>query len=54
MLIDLFKVYIKLKLISFKVKIDTFKIKVEKCPKNRKNERKHVRLIHAGIEPAHS
>ena len=54
MLIDLFKVYFKLKLIPFKVKINTFKIKIEKCPENGKNEKKHVRLIHARIGPAHS
>ena len=53
MLIDLFKDYFKLKLIPFKVKINTFKIKIEKCPENekKKNERKHMRLIHARIGP---
>ena len=40
MLIDLFKVYFKLKLIPLKSKFDTFKIKIEKCPENGKKREK--------------
>ena len=40
-----------MKIDTFKVKIDIFKIKTEKCPENEKNERKHVRFLHARIGP---